>query len=112
MKDIFGLKRGLLDDLELKNTRVVVLGLQIRNSWKYKQWRVKILKRDRHICQICKEMIGTEVDHYPVSFSEILSKNNITTIGEAYACFELWDTDGGRTVCSPCHRGTESYGVH
>jgi len=85
---------------------------RIRNSQNYKLWIKQIFERDNYTCQICG-IRGTEleVDHYPFTFVEILSKNRIKTMQQARRCKELWDTDNGRTLCQKCHIKTPTYAV-
>lgn len=46
----------------------------------------------------------------PLSFSEILIKNNISKLKDALFVDELWDVSNGRTLCINCHRKTDTYG--
>lgn len=77
----------------------------IRETFKYKNWRSSIFRRDDFTCVLCG-VRGSELnaDHYPEMFIEIIKKHNIRTLDEALACLELYDTNNGRTLCVPCHR--------
>jgi len=88
----------------------------IRNSVKYKQWRVDTYKRDYYTCQVCdykgKDLIA---HHDTISFNEIyenfLNKNTkLDPIKDKYKLLELaetykpfWEIDKGITVCKKCH---------
>lgn len=86
--------------------------LQIRNLFEYRQWRSDVFTRDDFTCQFCSMRGGVlNADHYPKSFATILAENEITTIGAALNCSELWDINNGRTLCLPCHRTTETWGT-
>ena len=83
---------------------------KVRNSKKYSNWRLEILKGDNFICQICGIRGGKlEADHIK-KFSDIISENNITTFMEAMNCRELWKINNGRTLCRKCHLTTTNYG--
>lgn len=84
---------------------------QIRHCFKYRQWRLDVFTRDNFTCQECGIRGGNlEADHYPKSFAEILEEYNIKTLEEALACEELWNINGGRTLCERCHQKTNTYG--
>ena len=59
---------------------VTPLRMQIRSLFIYNEWRGLIFKRD-----------------------------NISSLGEAIGCSELWSTENGRTLCIPCHKNTPTY---
>jgi hypothetical protein len=84
---------------------------KIRKCFLYSQWRIAIFKRDKYVCQICNKYDHNFInaDHFPKSFAQILTENNIKTIEEAFDCKELWDLDNGRTLCIDCHRKTKTY---
>jgi len=68
----------------------------LRNTFEYRNWRKKVLKRDNYTCQDCY-MTGIQLhaDHikpfilYPES---------------------RFDVENGRTLCFPCHKKTPTYG--
>lgn len=74
----------------------------IRHSPQYKIWRKAIFERDNYTCIWCgsKSMKG-----FPV----VLNADHI----KPFALFpELrFAIDNGRTLCEPCHRTTDTYGV-
>ena len=83
----------------------------IRSSAQYAQWRTAIFRRDNFTCIFCGEHGGElNADHFPITFSEIIRGHNITTIADALACVELWDTNNGRTLCRECHLKTPTFG--
>lgn len=68
---------------------------QIRTSAEYRDWRIKVLKRDNYTCVLCgNNGITLQVDHI-----------------KPFAYFpELrLVIDNGRTLCVPCHKNTETY---
>lgn len=93
---------------------VTNLRKQIRNCFKYRQWRQSVFIRDNFSCVNCgkstKEIKWVEADHYPVSFAQILHNNSIKTIQDAIQCNKFWDIDNGRTLCKECHMKTDNHG--
>jgi 5-methylcytosine-specific restriction endonuclease McrA len=83
---------------------------QIRKLPQYKVWRTAIFTRDNYTCIKCRARSRTGVrvvlnaDHHPLMFYQILDKYNIDSIEKALACEQLWDVDGGQTLCTDCHR--------
>lgn len=76
----------------------------IRNSDRYKAWRIACMKRDDYRCNICGKRGGKlEVNHI-IRFAEILRVNNIFNISDAFKCEELWDLNNGETLCYTCHK--------
>jgi hypothetical protein len=89
-----------------------LLKLRIRNTTKYLNWRLSILKRDNFTCKIChasvKENKSLRLDvHHPKSLDDICTENNVSTIEQALACKELWDTNNGVSICYRCHKEVE-----
>ena len=89
---------------------ITPLVLQIRHSFKYRQWRSDVFTRDNFTCQSC----GTkgcflEAHHNFKSFSLIMKEYNIKTFEQALACEELWNTNNGLTLCKECHNLTKSF---
>lgn len=70
---------------------------RIRQSKKFKDWRVAVFERDNYTCQHCGVRGGyLEPDHIkPFAYFPELR-------------FEL---SNGRTLCKPCHKETDTYGV-
>jgi hypothetical protein len=88
-----------------------LLKLKIRNTTKYLNWRLSILKRDNFTCKIChasvKENKSLRLEvHHPKAFDEIC-KNNVATIEQALECKELWDLRNGISICYRCHKDVE-----
>ena len=84
---------------------LTLLSFQIRECYQYRQWRSDVFTRDDFTCQNCGERGGyLEADHYPKSFSDIFKEYKIKTFEEAMACEELWNINGGQTLCKKCHR--------
>lgn len=70
---------------------------KIRKSVEYKLWWNACVERDDYTCKLCGKRGGTiHVDHIkPFSlFPEL-----------------RFAIDNGRTLCVPCHRSTDTYGV-
>jgi 5-methylcytosine-specific restriction endonuclease McrA len=89
-----------------------LLKLKIRNTTKYLNWRLAVLKRDNFTCQIChasvkeNKCLRLEV-HHPKAFDEICKENNVSTVEQALECKELWDLNNGVSVCYICHKDVE-----
>lgn len=75
----------------------------IRRSPEYKEWRTKVFERDNYTCVQCKAKCVE-------GFKVILEADHI----KPFAKFpELrFDLDNGRTLCQPCHRKTDTWGVN
>jgi 5-methylcytosine-specific restriction endonuclease McrA len=87
---------------------ITSLVYQIRHSYKYRQWRSDVFTRDDFTCQECSRRGGNlEAHHSPKSFSEIIREYNIKTLEEALNCEELWNINGGITLCDNCHNLTK-----
>lgn len=82
---------------------------KIRNCYEYREWRSDIFTRDNFTCQICGNRsnkgnyVYLQADHHPKMFFEILNEYQITNLDEAKVCEELWNLNGGRTLCRECH---------
>jgi hypothetical protein len=89
-----------------------LLKLKIRNTTKYLNWRILILKRDNFTCKIChasmkdNKSLKLEV-HHAKTFNDICNENNVTTLEQALACKELWDLNNGFSICYSCHKDIE-----
>jgi hypothetical protein len=68
------------------------LKLKIRNTTKYLNWRISILKRDNFTCKIChtsmqdNKSLRLEV-HHAKTFDDICKENNVSTVERALQCF-------------------------
>lgn len=76
---------------------------RIRHSLEYKLWRTAVFERDSYACIWCGAKNGDGVAVY-------LEADHI----KAFAYFpELrFAIDNGRTLCKPCHKTTQNYGLH
>jgi hypothetical protein len=89
-----------------------LLKLKIRNTTRYLNWRLSILKRDNFTCKIChastKENKSLRLEvHHPKSFDDICTENNLSTVEQALACKQLWDLNNGFSICYRCHKEVE-----
>ena len=83
----------------------------IREIFKYVEWRKSVFAQDNFTCRLCGiSGVYVEADHFPKRFIDIVRDNDIQDIGDAIKCDELWDVGNGRTLCSPCHRKTDTWG--
>jgi hypothetical protein len=89
-----------------------LLKLKIRNTTKYLNWRLSILKRDNFTCWIChasvkdNKSLRLEV-HHAKTFNDIWNENNVFTVEQALACEELWNLNNGVSICYSCHKDIE-----
>ena len=74
----------------------------IRSGVEYRLWREAVFERDNWTCQECgdRSCIGNQVELHPDHI-------------KPFALFpELrFAIDNGRTLCAPCHRKTDTYGI-
>ena len=84
--------------------RTIPLVGQIRESFKYSQWRSNVFIRDRFTCQKCNKVGGVLHAHHVKPFIFILKFYGITTLEEALNCEELWNINNGITFCKDCHK--------
>ncbi len=83
---------------------ITILVRQIRNCFKYRQWRSDVYTRDNWICQGCNTKGGELNAHHIKEFSLILEEYNIETMEQAELCDELWNINNGITLCESCHK--------
>ncbi|MEK7111863.1 MAG: NUMOD3 domain-containing DNA-binding protein, partial [Patescibacteria group bacterium] len=86
------------------------LRVKIMNHPFYRKWQLDIMARDNFTCVLDGKIGKLAVDHFPISFSLILRRNNIKNLNDALDCKGLWDISNGRTLCKPCHLETPNYG--
>jgi hypothetical protein len=89
-----------------------LLKRKIRNTTKYLNWRLSILKRDSFTCKICHTSVKNNKHlrlevHHPKAFDDICKENTISTVEQALACKELWSEGNGFSVCYRCHKDVE-----
>lgn len=83
---------------------------QIRETYKYRQWRSDVFTRDNFTCVECYAKGGfLEADHIK-RFIDIVREYKIDTLEKALECEELWNINNGRTLCQNCHRKTDTWG--
>ena len=90
-----------------------ILKLRIRNTTKYLNWRIAILRRDGFRCQVCSASIKDNKTmrldiHHANTFNDMFKDNNITTIKQALECKEIWNLDNGVCLCYSCHKDIEN----
>jgi hypothetical protein len=112
---IFDFKNN--DDLPVNVDKVLapptpLLKLKIRNTTKYLNWRLSILKRDNFACRICHASIKDNKSlrlevHHAKTFDDICNENNVSTVEQALGCEELWNLNNCVTICHRCHKDVE-----
>lgn len=88
---------------------------QIRDSIRNSHWRWSVFKRDNYKCVECLSSRNLQVDHI-VPLSAILNQirqefGDKLLFKKAMENDLLWDINNGRTLCVPCHKQTDTYGV-
>lgn len=73
----------------------------IRSSAEYRAWRRSVFERDNFACVLCgaRSAAGTRVT---------LNADHVKPFAEFPAL--AFDVSNGRTLCVPCHKGTETWG--
>jgi len=73
------------------------INYEIRQSEKYKKWRINIYKKDKYKCQICGKHCGRKdiIAHHIKSFSEYPELR--------------FDENNGITLCRNCHAKIHNY---
>ena len=89
---------------------IPLLNLKIRNTTKYLNWRLSILKRDNFTCRICHGSVKKNKSlrlqvHHPKSSDDICNENNVSTVQQE--CKELWNVNNGISICYRCHKDVE-----
>ena len=96
---------------DAKRSPLRPLYVAIRECYKYREWRTDIFRRDNYTCVLCHKKGGNlNADHYPKRFVDIVRESKIETMKEALSLKNLWDINGGRTLCIKCHSQTETWG--
>ncbi len=97
---------------------ITSLERQIFKTEEYKEWRIKVLKRDFYTCQECSQIGGDlEVHHkkrFTLIFREFLQKysqfspieDKETLVRLAITYEPFWDIINGKTLCRECHELT------
>jgi 5-methylcytosine-specific restriction endonuclease McrA len=84
------------------------INLRLRFSWKYREWRDFVFKRDNYTCQECGKVGGElNADHIIPFAILILNK----TYEQCLLDSSIWDINNGRTLCKECHKKTDTYGL-
>jgi len=85
------------------------MSLSVRNSAKYKEWRLMVFGRDNFTCRMCDVRGGYLEAHHKQSFSSILTYFNIKDLKQANDCEQLWDINNGISLCTKCHKKTDRH---
>lgn len=88
---------------------VTSLGMRIRTSFEYRQWRSDVFTRDSYTCQECGIRGGYLHAHHIKPFHQILEEYDIKTVEESKVYADLWNINNGQTLCEECHKKTDSY---
>jgi len=91
---------------------ITPLNKNIRNSFKYRQWRSDVFTRDDFTCQECGRRECFINAHHILSVSDIVELNDIRTMEQAIKCEELWNINNGLTLCEDCHNLTKGRPIH
>jgi len=88
----------------------------LRMSFEYREWRKFVFSRDDYTCQFCSQRGGElEADHiipFQLIIDKIKHQHGVENLYEnALSSLELFNTSNGRTLCVPCHKKTDTYGV-
>lgn len=73
---------------------------KIRNSKKYKDWRLSVFERDNYTCIICKSKSGS-------GKTVVLNADHIKPFS-LYPKLRF-NLNNGRTLCVPCHKKTDTF---
>lgn len=79
----------------------------IRDKQEFKDWRYKVYKRDKNICQLCGHKSTNKIPinaHHIYRLQDIITDYNITTVKEALSCDVLWNINNGISLCVNCHK--------
>lgn len=93
---------------QYRGTVTNILCQAVRHSIKGREWRKKVLERDK-VCVQCRSDYRLEADHI-IALREIIETFCITTLEEALAFGVLFHIDNGRLLCRTCHKVTRTYG--
>ena len=94
--------------------------VKIRASKKYQRWRSSVFKRDNYTCVLCGARNGfgdgivLAADHI-IPFAKILDQIRFQygidgLYKNAMQSDLLFNTNNGRTLCTNCHKKTETFG--
>jgi hypothetical protein len=83
--------------------------IRLRESVKYKEWRLSVYRRDDFACRHCTVRGGALEAHHEIPFSILVHQSGVSTMEEALSNPTLWDVTNGVTLCEECHRKTGSF---
>lgn len=89
---------------------VTKINKAVRSLWIVKQWRRKIIERDKK-CTECGAINNLHADHiHPLAL--LIKSHWITKSTEAKMHKEFWSLENWRTLCIDCHKKTKSWGFN
>lgn len=94
---------------------IVNVVIQIRNSYKYKEWRQAIYVRDDFTCQKCNVRGGKLEAHHLKGFAPLLDEARealplLDIYDAAMVYTPMWDIGNGITLCKSCHHKEGNHG--
>jgi hypothetical protein len=88
-----------------------LLKLKIRNTTKYLNWRLSILKitsRVRFVMLVLRRIKALRLEvHHAKTYDGICKENNVSTVEQALGCEELWSMTNGVSIRYRCHKDVE-----
>lgn len=82
---------------------------KIKRLTEYKQWQIKVLKRDKYICRKCGSNKGNKSPHHLTALSFLVNMFNIKKVADAKECVDLFNVRNGITLCIDCHYKTPNF---
>lgn len=91
-----GARKG--KDSHLWKGGITPINKAIRKSLDFRLWREAVFKRDNYTCQNCEKRGGLELHPHHIKPFALFPELRL-------------ELSNGQTLCSDCHRKTDSYGV-
>jgi 5-methylcytosine-specific restriction endonuclease McrA len=81
--------------------------MRIRLSKRYQEWRKEVFERDGYRCTKCYDARGGNLEaHHDIPLSVLYREKEMGND------VDLYDTSNGITLCTDCHKKTDSYATH